>query len=346
MENTEKPSRRNDLLLGIVIGALAVAVIALSVALFNKDKEEKEVGVTSPVQVDNGTKDDREEIVALVNRWCESLSGKGTSTLFDIYGPQVRYYQSDYSGERVVSTKQKALEKAGNYAQNASDFRFEERHDGTYRVYFTKNTVSGQKADSYPAYLGVQKMGGEWRIIEESDLVTDKNLAQKRLAKMEKLAEDNRFGYYSELVKEGDGDFDLDDKKLYRYDKETYDIRYLLTSGDDMGTELTSLHTGEKGVVISAMENIDILSATRIVITGCPDLRNNYSFIYDTDSGKCVMIMADYGFSEVRKENGQDVIVAIERDYGDDGPELVEKIFDMDGKFLRYGKKLGPMFVE
>ena len=350
MESEGNKSHRNDLLIGMVIGGLTVAVVALGVALLHKDKDvekqAKEADDVSAVVMNDSSKNEQDGIIELVNRWCESLSSNNVSSLSDVYGERVRYYQSEYTKDQVVDTKRKALEKADGFVQNASDFRVEDGHDGSYRVYFSKNIVSGQKTNSYPSYLGVRKVGGEWKIIEESDLVTDRNLANKRLAKMEKLAENSRYGYYSELVKEGDGEFDLDEKNLYRYDKETHEIRYLLSSGDEKGTKLVSLHTGEKDVAILAMESITIISPTRIVISGCPDLLNEYSFLFDTESGKCVLIMADEGFSCVRRENGQDVIVAIERDYGDDGPELVEKIFDLDGRFLRYGKNLGPKFLD
>ena len=342
---TEKKKRIP--LFGILGGCLLVAIIVLLALLLNKGKTVK----TSESQVPsltNGiaeTKKEQEqkEIISLVNHWCEGLSGN-LSILPEVYGPQVLFYQTEYSRERVLETKQKAIAKAGYFAQSASDFRFDERPDGTYRVNFTKQTVSGQSSDSYPAYVSVQKIGGAWKIVEESDLITDKNLAKKRLAKMTLINENSRYGYYTEIIKRGIDEFDLDEKKLYQYDKQSYEIKYLLTCGDEMATKLLPIKSGAERVEIFAIDDISFISPSRILISGCPDMRNNYAFVFDTESNQCAYIDADMGVSEVRTENGRDVIVAMERKYGDDGPELQEKIYDMDGQFLHYGKNLGSLY--
>ena len=274
--------------MGILGGCLLVAIIALIALLLNKGKtvktpESQDPSLTNIISETNKGQEQK-EIIALVNHWCEGLSGNLTY-LPEVYGPQVLFYQTEYSREKVLETKQNAIEKAGYFAQSASDFRFDERPDGTYRVDFTKKTISGQKTDSFPAYVGVQKIGGAWKIIEESDLVTDKNLAKKRLAKMSLINENSRYGYYTEIIKRGVDEFDLDEKKLYQYDKQNYEIKYLLTCGDEMATKILPIKSDAERVEIFAIDDISFISPSRILISGCPDMRNNYAFVFDTETG-------------------------------------------------------------
>ena len=326
----------------LLIWILGVCLLVAVALLLFRDKGAKTVSsAPSPsVSVVKEEENIQQQLVSLVNRWCECHSKGDVQTLSQLYGPQVKFYQSDYSRETVLDSKQKAFAKPGDYRQNASNIRVEKRPDGTYKVFFTKQTASG----NYPSYVSAQKINGSWKIVEESDFVTDKNLAKRKLAQMSLLAEDTNYGYYSEVIRKGTDEFDLDEKKLYQYNKQTYEVKYLLTCGDELATSLTPLSGNGEKVKVASIDDIQIISPSVIILSGCPDYRNTFSYVFNTESSRCSFIEADLGYGGIRNENGQSVIVATERHYGDDGPEIREKIFDMDGKFLRYGKNLGKMF--
>ena len=223
--------KKHKALIGILWGFWLIAVVALAVLLLNKDKgkaakvSESQVSSLTNGVVETNKEQEQKDIISLVNRWCECHSSDEVCELSNLYGHQVKYYQSDYSREKVLDSKRKLFSKPGYHGQSASDFRFEECNNGSCRVYFTKNVMD----NTYPSYLGVQKIGGSWKIVDESDLITDKNLAQKKLAQMVLLAEDSQFGYYSKTIQKPVDEFDSAVKELYRYNKQTYDIEYLFT---------------------------------------------------------------------------------------------------------------------
>ena len=103
------------------------------------------------------------------------------------------------------------------------------------------------------------------------------------------------------------------------------------------GTKL-KIKKGDKYVEegIEAIEEIIFLSESKILISGCPDARNIYSYIYDLTTGNVVFLDVYSGYVKTIEENGRPLIVMATYAYHSDGGRYgIYVYFDMDGNKIR-----------
>lgn len=88
---------------------------------------------------------------------------------------------------------------------------------------------------------------------------------------------------------------------------------------------------------IEAVEEVVPLSKSKILISGCPDARNIYSYIYDLTTGKAVFLDVYSGYVKTIEENGRPLIVMATYAYDFDGGGRygIYVYFDMDGNRIR-----------
>lgn len=172
----EKQSGRSRLILGVVIAVAFSAVAYLIIGIVSSVNTKSDETVSTAPARQDGEEPIRQQLVSLVNHWCECHTQGDIDELSSLYAQQVKYYQSDYSLERVVASKNKLFSKTGDFPMSAEDFRLDNHGDGTYKVFFMKNAASKQ----YPSYLSFCKTGNKWLITEESDFVSDRNIAKRR----------------------------------------------------------------------------------------------------------------------------------------------------------------------
>ena len=120
----------------------------------------------------------------LVQKWNQSHLLKNSNTFSNLYANSVLFYG-------LVLSKDKCIQKKINILNKYSDFNQEifgkidvvNINKNDFKCYFIKRVTFGQKTKDYPSFLVFSKHNDEWKIIEESDLITEKNLSKKNLHK-------------------------------------------------------------------------------------------------------------------------------------------------------------------
>lgn len=128
-------------------------------------------------------KPESEELVTQVAfLWSNYHNTKDNNNLLSLYASQVNYYQSNYSKEQIKASKEKMWNKYPAFKQEISELSVEDK-TSYYIISFDKKVWTDLQSEpkTYPSYLHVKMIDGSWKIITESDLVTDKNLSKKNL---------------------------------------------------------------------------------------------------------------------------------------------------------------------
>ncbi len=116
----------------------------------------------------------------LTESWTSALNMKNSSIMKSFYSDSVFYYGDKISGEVVVKRQQSYFSANPDYHMKIVDYIGEEQQpDGNWRVRITKQVLAGGKTADYPASLVYAKRNGIWKIIAESDDITDLKKAQK-----------------------------------------------------------------------------------------------------------------------------------------------------------------------
>jgi hypothetical protein len=111
---------------------------------------------------------------SLTESWTASLNLKNASIMKSFYADSVLYYGDKISREDVVKRQQDYFAANADYRQKLAEYLSEEQQpDGTWRVRITKQVTSGGKTADYPASLVFANKNGIWKIISESDDITD-----------------------------------------------------------------------------------------------------------------------------------------------------------------------------
>ncbi|HET6990572.1 MAG TPA: DUF4431 domain-containing protein [Bacteroidia bacterium] len=110
----------------------------------------------------------------LTESWTASLNLKNASIMKSFYSDSVIYYGDNISGADVVKRQQEYFSTNPDYHQKITEYMGEEEQpDGNWRVRITKQVTAGGKTADYPASLIFGKQNGIWKIIAESDDITD-----------------------------------------------------------------------------------------------------------------------------------------------------------------------------
>lgn len=189
LENNSGANERNGIgKLAIVMCSIAlslvIALIVLKIVQNSKPKyrivnQVQTVQSTPPTK--NKTKSIAEEAINLVKKWDAIHNSKKTGGFASIYASQVKYYQQTCTPQQIIKSKQDLFDKTPEFQQSVSNFNVSGNIDGSIKVHFDKlvQTSAKKEKKTYPSYLVVKNINGNWLIIEESDDVTDANLAKK-----------------------------------------------------------------------------------------------------------------------------------------------------------------------
>lgn len=122
-----------------------------------------------------------DDIKQVAYLWSDYHNDRNISRLVSLYAPQTNYYHSNYSREQIKTSKEKLLNKYPDFKQEISNVTIENAST-YYIVSFDKKvwTDLENAPKTYPSYLHIKMIDGGWRIITESDLITDKNLSKKK----------------------------------------------------------------------------------------------------------------------------------------------------------------------
>lgn len=115
----------------------------------------------------------------LTESWTASLDLKNASIMKSFYADTVMYYGDKISGNDVVTRQKAYFDLHPDYKMKLEEYIGEEQQpDGNWKIRITKAVTTDGKTSNYPASLVYAKRNGIWKIIAESDDITDLKKAQ------------------------------------------------------------------------------------------------------------------------------------------------------------------------
>ena len=101
-------------------------------------------------------------------------------------------------------------------------------------------------------------------------------------------------------------------------------------TADGISVALTQIAAADKAMIAPG-------DVSKVLVEGCPDGRNVWTYIIDPNHGTAIQLPSNEGVVSLDQENKE--IVAATYGYDDDGRYSVNKAYSLDGKFLR---RVGP----
>ena len=113
---------------------------------------------------------------AFVSRWDQYHEPQSLSFLEGMYANFVDFYGTKEDRSKVMKTEAELLRKMPDFEQVSSNFRVTQLGESLVRVDFEKRVNANGKTTTYPSYLYLMKGEEDWKIVRESDLITDRNI--------------------------------------------------------------------------------------------------------------------------------------------------------------------------
>lgn len=148
-----------------------------------KQKVETPKVETSAVVNSKSSEDTtKDDVLVALFLWDDLHNSMNGSLCDEVYASSVKYYWSDYTPEKIRKSKSELFSKYPEFSQTIDNISFGQFIDNRVRVDFDKEVTTSSSAPTktYPSYLVFENIDGTWKVIEESDLITDKNMAKKQ----------------------------------------------------------------------------------------------------------------------------------------------------------------------
>lgn len=262
-----------------------ILAIALSVFLFSCGNGTTEVA-------DDSTKNDSSVTKTetgwkeLAESWNASLNLRNASIMKSFYADSVLYYGDHLSADDVVHRQQEYFAMNPDYKQKITEYIDEiQQPDGSWLVKIIKQVTAAGKTVDYPASLVFSSVNGIWKIVAESDDITDLNKAKGQQAEyspatttIEGLLEEN-----TTFAKVEGGDPKSDGRVPYYvlWSKHTLDV---IANAEQEKAGVISEYGVERIQLIGSEEQIRKMLNRKVRITG--ELSHSTS---DTHYTKVVM---------------------------------------------------------
>jgi hypothetical protein len=121
------------------------------------------------------------DLETLTESWTASLNLKDASIVRSFYADTVYYYGGRIGFENVLEQQRAYFNSNPDYHQKITDYTGEEKlPDGSWRVHITKEVTAGGKTATIPSELIYEKRNGIWKIVSESDNITELSKAMKQ----------------------------------------------------------------------------------------------------------------------------------------------------------------------
>lgn len=126
----------------------------------------------------NGLNDiDKNRLERKVHLWSDAHNTPNKKKFNDLYGNSVFFYCEQHTKEETVELKFNSLKKYTLYIQNiVSEIRIKKINDDYYKCEFVKEVKFNNCTKKYNSYLIFNEIGSNYKIICESDEITDRNL--------------------------------------------------------------------------------------------------------------------------------------------------------------------------
>ncbi len=119
----------------------------------------------------------------LTESWNASLNLRNASIMKSFYADSVLYYGDHLTSDEVVHRQQEYFRMNPDYVQKIVEYIDEiQQPDGSWLIKITKQVTANGKTADYPASIVYGNVGGIWKIVAESDDITDLNKAKNMQA--------------------------------------------------------------------------------------------------------------------------------------------------------------------
>jgi len=149
--------------------------------------KEKEVKKEETVKTEDEAKKEEtveEQIIKMVNVWNDASSNADFDTLEKILGNKIEYYQSSVTKDYYISDQKKFFAKNPVYGQKIKgDITVTQISNKQAKAEFIKEVTTKKGTKDYPSYLIFSNVNGEWKLILESDKVSDANVENQKKRK-------------------------------------------------------------------------------------------------------------------------------------------------------------------
>lgn len=137
----------------------------------------------------NSNTKETEDINLLVDKWNKAHSSKDVAVFSELYDNTVLFYGKQKDKNECIEIKLKLFKKQPDfYQQIYGEVQTDMLNDMEVKCSFIKRVTINQQTKDYPSYLTFKEVDGNWRIITEGDLVTDKNLTKQKEVRIPKEA--------------------------------------------------------------------------------------------------------------------------------------------------------------
>lgn len=159
-----------------IITALTILILLYSCGDQNGNQTTVDSGVTDSVNVvvvkDSSWRE-------LTESWSASLNLRNASIMKSFYADSVLYYGDHLSADEVVHRQEEYFAMNPDYKQKIVEYIDEiQQPDGSWLIKIVKQVTANGKTNDYPASLIFAKVNGIWKIVAESDDITDLNKAR------------------------------------------------------------------------------------------------------------------------------------------------------------------------
>lgn len=116
----------------------------------------------------------------LVADWNKAHQSKDVAIFSSLFNNTVLFYGSQQDKNACIENKLKFFKKNPDfYQQILGSIQIDKISENEIKCSFIKRVTVNKKNDDYPSYLIFKESDGNWKIITEGDLVTDKNIANR-----------------------------------------------------------------------------------------------------------------------------------------------------------------------
>ena len=169
------------LLILLILSAFSCGKKENSDTSANKEKEIKKEKAVKTENIVKKVETVEEEIKKMVNVWNNASSNADFDTLEKILGNKIEYYQSSVTKDYYISDQKKFFAKNPVYGQKIKgDITVTQISNRQVKAEFVKEVTTKKGVKDYPSYLVFENVNGEWKLILESDLISDKNIDNKQ----------------------------------------------------------------------------------------------------------------------------------------------------------------------
>ena len=189
------------------LAILSILLVTFSCGLNNQSNNDKKSEKNSTQKA----KTSEQEVKEMVELWNKASSNGDFTILENMLADKIEYYQQTVTRDYYIKDQKKFFEKNPVYGQVIKgDIDIQQISDTQYKAEFIKEVTTKKGTKDYPSYLVFKKIGNEWKLILESDMVSDANIEKK---KKQKTESPNKSTYYYTNNQTLIGTFDI--KKIF-----------------------------------------------------------------------------------------------------------------------------------